>query len=149
MGGSKMKISHANLLHQLFLVPCLPLHTRRVKVRIDSAWPYIPKARARHPPNPSLPGGSFGSSPNPHCDPDWGFVIRLPPTAADITVPLANTWTRWHPRKPPRPNPCSPAGRVSNGSLQFSKSATIWLPVQSTSSAQSPRIGQGPLQSSC
>lgn len=34
MGGSKMKISHANLLYQLFLVPCLPLHTRRVKVRV-------------------------------------------------------------------------------------------------------------------
>ncbi|CEF73712.1 unnamed protein product [Fusarium graminearum] len=138
-----MKISHANLLYQLFLVPCLPLHTRRVKVRILPGHTYIPKARARHPPKPSLPGGSFGSSPNPHCDPDWGFVIRLPPTAADITVPLANTWTRWHPRKPPRPNPCSPAGRVSNGSLQFSKSATIWLPVQSTSSAQALESAKG------
>ncbi|KAH7004966.1 hypothetical protein EDB82DRAFT_471703 [Fusarium venenatum] len=103
----------------------------------------IPKARARHPPNPSLPGGSFGSSPNPHCDPDWGFVIRFPPTATDITVPLANTWTRWHPRKPPRPNPCPPAGRVSNGSLQFSKLATIWLPVQSISSAQTLKSAKG------
>ncbi|KAF5011859.1 hypothetical protein FDECE_2050 [Fusarium decemcellulare] len=83
----------------------------------------VQQARASRPSSPSLPGGSLGSSPNPHYDPDWGFVIPFPPTAADITVPLANTWTRCHPRKPPWSNPRAPVGRVPNGSLQPSSSS--------------------------